>query len=62
LAGRGKATYDDFGHCCGSLSFNRSLATNALLASSSNHGGRFDDWSVFGRVSYRFGAPVVAGY
>jgi hypothetical protein len=57
-----EGNYYDFGHCCGGLSFNRSLATNALLASTSNHSVRFDDWSVLGRVSYKFGAPVVAKY
>ena len=57
-----EGNYYDFGHCCGGFSFNRSLATNALLASSSNHSVRFDDWSVLGRVSYKFGGPAVARY
>ena len=57
-----EGNYYDFGHCCGGLSFNRSLATNAVLLSNSNHSTRFDDWSVLGRVSYKFGNPVVAKY
>jgi outer membrane immunogenic protein len=57
-----EGNYYDFGNCCGGLTFNRALATNAVLGSSSNHSTRFDDWSVLGRVSYKFGSPVVAKY
>ncbi|MBR0717422.1 outer membrane protein [Bradyrhizobium liaoningense] len=57
-----EGNYYDFGNCCGGLTSNRSLATNGALNSASNHSTRFDDWSVLGRVSYKFGAPVVAKY
>jgi len=58
-----EGNYYDFGHCCGGLTESRLLATNAPAGVFSDHSTRFDNWSVLGRVSYKFGgAPVVAKY
>jgi len=57
-----EGNYYDFGRCCGGLTESRSLATGAPFGVFSNHSTRFDDWSVLGRVSYKFGNSVVARY
>ena len=57
-----EGNYYDFGNCCGGLRENRLLVNNAPGGSTSNHSVRFDDWSVLGRVSYKFGNPAVARY
>ncbi|MDA9421243.1 MULTISPECIES: outer membrane protein [Bradyrhizobium] len=57
-----EGNYYDFGNCCGGLQESRVLATNALAGVFSNHSTKFDAWSVLGRVSYKFGGPVMAKY
>jgi outer membrane immunogenic protein len=54
-----EGNYYDFGRCCGGLTESRSLATNAPFGVFSNHSTRLDEWSVLGRVSYKFGGPAV---
>ena len=50
-----EGNYYDFGRCCGGLTESRLLATNAAAGVFSDHSTRFDNWSVLGRVSYKFG-------
>ncbi|MFO1111924.1 MAG: outer membrane beta-barrel protein [Bradyrhizobium sp.] len=57
-----EGNYYDFGRCCGGNTESLFLATNLPRGVFSNHSTRFDDWSVLGRVSYKFGGPVVAKY
>jgi outer membrane immunogenic protein len=59
-----EGNYYDFGRCCGGLTESRLLATGLPAGVFSNHSVRFDEFSVLGRVSYKFnwGSPVVAKY
>ncbi|MBR0718796.1 outer membrane protein [Bradyrhizobium liaoningense] len=57
-----EGNYYDFGACCGGNRESLFLATNAPRGVFSDHSTRFDTWSVLGRVSYKFGSPVVAKY
>ncbi|MDP1869487.1 outer membrane protein [Bradyrhizobium sp.] len=57
-----EGNYYDFGRCCGGLSQSALLATNAPAGVFSNHSTYVDNWSVLGRVSYKFGGPLVARY
>lgn len=57
-----EGNYYDFGSCCGGNTQSLVLATNAPAGVFSNHDTRFDNWSVLGRVSYKWGGPVVAKY
>lgn len=57
-----EGNYYDFGRCCGGLSQSLLLANNAAAGVFSDHSTRVDNWSVLGRVSYKFGGPVVARY
>ena len=50
-----EGNYYDFGRCCGGLTESRTLATNAPAGVFSDHSTSFDNWSILGRVSYKFG-------
>jgi outer membrane immunogenic protein len=57
-----EGNYYDFGRCCGGPRMSVDSDTGAPLARNSDHSFKTNMWSVLGRVSYKFGGPVVAAY
>jgi outer membrane immunogenic protein len=57
-----EADYYDFGVCCGGRSESLSLFGGAPIGQFSTHDTSVTAWSVLGRLSYKFGSPVVASY
>jgi outer membrane immunogenic protein len=57
-----EGNYYDFGRCCGGNTQSLFLTTNTPNGAFSNHDTRFENWSVLGRVSYKFGGPALAKY